>query len=291
MFTQNMNFPTFEQRNIFWSDDYAQEGGMAKKHMGIVSEQGEVVAVHSNNYKFINHKDFFTKFEEALFDNIPSIYHQNAECQFNKSDDGAKCSTVWRFPTVNYDYQTTKHRTTQSLVVSARHSVDGSWGPTAVGGMMDFFCFNLQMGGQWKLFRGRHTSGFSLDAFLEPQVDWVKHFQNMASKYQTLCNSYCSPQIAENLLANHKAKSTICCSFEENLGTEDEPVYARRLNRNGKTILNMYENEEKTRGPNKFSMASALTHWSTHVTDRKKISIDGHSNRHEFVTDFIDTLV
>lgn len=249
----------------------------------LVLDNGAVAGVPTSSYKTVQHEEFFSRFKEYLLDSMGS-YAEGYSERVSQSHHGARAKVLWEFPRMSFDM---KHKDgtafANKFFVYARHSHDGKWGPTCVSGLMNFFCENLDMGGEWKLFRGRHTSGFSLDDFLSPNVDWVSDFVEQRTRQEVLQARSCSDSMAIDFLEIDRKSPGQFSRLKK--GEDGKPIlqtpsipgrgdyanppdaFQRELNSNGDNMFDRWKIETGNYGATLFALASSVTYWASHDSE------------------------
>ena len=237
-----------------------------KGRQALMSEDGKCFGVHSTGYKVVQHEDLFNRFKEYLLDRIGE-YAEDYKQKVLVSHGGARAYAVWEFPKLAFDILTPNgFKTNSTLIVYCKNSHDGAWSPTGASGLMDFFCENMEMGGEWKLFRGKHTSGFTIDKFLAPQVNWISTFREQRNRQITQAYTPCGIYDAEKFVLSipkfsQKAKDS------DGEPLEVDGVAVLEPNRLGNSIMDRFHKESEMRGHNLFSLSSALTYYASHDSE------------------------
>ena len=238
--------------------------------MKALMSQGNCLGIHTNSYKVIQHRELFERFKEYLMARLGK-YSKNYEEKVMVSHNGARACVLWEFPELAYDITTPQGFSTRSkMIVYSKNSHDGSWAPTSASGMMDFFCENLEMGGEWLLFRGKHTSGFTIDKFLAPQVDWIQTFGEQRDRQIRHANTPCDiAKVREFILSLDDFSKVLTDDNGEPVSdrSEEGSAIERTPTRLGDRIETRYLKEAEYRGHNMFSLSSSLTYYATHDSE------------------------
>ena len=226
------------------------------------------IKVVGQGYKLIQHKDLYNKFYSMLSEKIPYEHWYNVECEKRFSLNGAKMSAHFKFPSLFTEYRTKSGRNIKrTFHVYLKNAVDGEWSAKSGVGLMDYFCTNFEMGGEWTIFSRRHTSGFDLDDFVAPQVNYISSFDQMRKKHDHQIRTPCDDFKAIRYLQSvPKWTRRLCDSEGRELEQPDgSPVID--MNKTGDKLYDQWKSETETKGRNIFALSSALTYWASHDSD------------------------
>ena len=228
----------------------------------------EIVSTPSKSYKLVQHEDIYSKFKEYLQQSLAAFDYSSIKEDISFSKNGAKMSCKFSFPTMKVSYLHTKHGPTdRSFYVLLKHGVDGKWSAESGVGLMDFACLNFEMGGEWDLFKRKHTAGFSVEGFVAPQVTCMRQFDILKNKHAYQLETPCSDStVLSYLMGTPKWSKQLCDDDGRKLEHQDgSPVVD--INKAGERIYAQWEHEKKDRGSCIFALSSALTYWSSHDSD------------------------
>ena len=260
-FDLNIDFPRF-------SEDYNPHFyGKHDKGIRNISTD-EIVSTPSKSYKLVQHEDIYSKFKEYLQQSLAAFDYYSLKEDVSFSKNGAKMSCKFSFPTMKVSYEHTKHGPTdRSFFVLLKHGVDGKWSAESGVGLMDFACLNFEMGGEWDLFKRKHTAGFSVDKFVAPQMNCMDQYYALQNKHLHQVNTPCDDvKVLSYLKSIPKWSKQVCDEDGRKLEHQDgTPVVD--TNKAGDRIFGQWIHEKNDRGPNIFALSSALTYWSSHDSD------------------------
>ena len=161
------NMPKFEIREL---TDCTNFKGVFRAEDGIT----KAVNVVKDGFQLLQHGAVYEAFTTFLdtwkvwqphtrYDNVSRKEH----VQF--SPDKSKMSLRFEFPELATSYysKTTQQDVTRNFFLLVNHGLDGDWGLTSAIGLMDFACANMEMGGEWSLFKAKHTSKFNMNRFMK----------------------------------------------------------------------------------------------------------------------------
>ena len=259
--SNNIDFPRF-------SEDYNPHF-YGKHDKGIRNiSTSEIVNTPSRTYKLVQHEDIYNKFKEYLKASLADRDYESHKEDTSFSYNGARMSCKFSFPTMQVHYDHTQHgRQARNFYVLLKHGVDGAWSAESGVGLMDFACLNFEMGGEWDLFKRKHTSGFSVDKFVAPQMNCTDQFYALKNKHLHQLKTPCDDaKVLSYLKSIPKWSKQVCDEDGRKLEHQDgTPVID--TNKAGDRIFGQWIHEKNDRGPNIFALSSALTYWSSHDSD------------------------
>ena len=206
---------------------------------------GASTGVVGDKYKVTQMRDFTDATERMLMDALPNDKFKDMEIHDTMSHGSAVRCRKYTFPAFSKPIETRKHSTEVALTVALVQSYDGSTSNGFVTGLLDFFCTNGMISGDYTKGNKRHTSGFNLTNFILDMDKVVKDFYNDIQRYQIWAATDISVVHAEGAI-------------------ESLPGMSDRL---AKGIKDQYLTEVQTRGSNVWALASALTYYSSHNSE------------------------
>ena len=206
---------------------------------------GAPTGVVGDKYKVTQMRDFTDATERMLMDALPNDKFKDMEINDTMSHGSAVRCRKYTFPAFSKPIETRKHQTEVALTVALVQSYDGSTSNGFVTGLLDFFCTNGMISGDYTKGNKRHTSGFNLTNFILDMDKVVKDFYNDIQRYQIWAATDISVVHAEGAI-------------------ESLPGMSDRL---AKGIKDQYLTEVQTRGSNVWALASALTYYSSHNSE------------------------
>ena len=127
---------------------------------------GGSTGVVGEKYKVTQMGDFTKATEEMLLEALPNDKFKDMEISDSMSHGSAIRSRKYTFPAFSKPIETRKHQTEVALTVALVQSYDGSTSNGFVTGLLDFFCTNGMISGDYTKGNKRHTSGFDLTNFI-----------------------------------------------------------------------------------------------------------------------------
>lgn len=206
---------------------------------------GASTGVVGNKYKITQMGDFTKATEEMLLEALPNDKFKDLEISDSMSHGSAIRCRKYTFPAFAKPIETRKHSTDVALTVALIQSYDGSTSNGFVTGLLDFFCTNGMISGDYTKGNKRHTSGFNLSNFILDMDKVVRDFYKDIQRYQVMASTDIRIPQAEAVL-------------------EALPGMSDRL---AKVMKDQYLTEVSTRGSNVWALASALTYYSSHNSE------------------------
>ena len=239
----------FERDAPLQSSDFDMEGSklsIVPTHKILTDTwTGKPTGVVGDGYKVTQMRDFTDATEAMLMDALPNDKFKDMEINDTMSHGSAVRCRKYTFPAFSKPIETRKHSTEVALTVALVQSYDGSTSNGFVTGLLDFFCTNGMISGDYTKGNKRHTSGFNLTNFILDMDKVVKDFYNDIQRYQIWAATDISVVHAEGAI-------------------ESLPGMSDRL---AKGIKDQYLTEVRTRGSNVWALASALTYYSSHNSE------------------------
>ena len=239
----------FERDAPLQSSDFDMEGSklsIVPTHKILTDTwTGKPTGVVGDSYKVTQMRDFTDATEAMLMDALPNDKFKDMEINDTMSHGSAVRCRKYTFPAFSKPIETRKHSTEVALTVALVQSYDGSTSNGFVTGLLDFFCSNGMISGDYTKGNKRHTSGFNLTNFILDMDKVVKDFYNDIQRYQIWAATDISVVHAEGAI-------------------ESLPGMSDRL---AKGIKDQYLTEVRTRGSNVWALASALTYYSSHNSE------------------------
>ena len=206
---------------------------------------GLPTGVVGEKYKVTQMGDFTKATEDMLIQALPNDKFKDMEISDTMSHKSAVRSRKYTFPAFAMPIETRKHQTEVALSVALIQSYDGSTSNGFVTGLLDFFCTNGMISGDYTKGNRRHTSGFDLSQFIRDMDKVVQDFHLDIRKYQVMAST--DIRITEALAV-----------------IEAFPGMSERVQ---KSMKHQYLTEVRTRGSNVWALASALTYFSSHNSE------------------------
>lgn len=259
----------FTQKNIIQNDKFKLPSHLDfgvsyeptrfdKSKYVINTKTDEVLGIVGEGFKCASHPDFY----RGVFDCISSQFSEddveNAIVNFRTARNGAWSMLDISFPTNKKPITTKKHKTEVAQRLIALHGVDGSASNKVFTGMIDFFCTNGMVTGDYDKVLRKNTSGFSLDAFITQLNKSQRDFQAQADLIQGWADTEFTVFEIEGI------KDLL-----------DDIVTSQKK---AEKLYNLYMEESATRGHNKFALYSAFTNYASYADERNGFALRANGN-------------
>jgi len=212
----------------------------------INSYTGSPVGVVGSSYKVQQMKEYTEAAESLLMDILPPAYFKDLEIEDSMGKHGAVRARKYTFHSVGMPIQTRKHSTDTSLTLVMLQSYDGSTSNGFVTGLIDSYCLNGLVSGDYSRGSKRHTSGFNLENF-------IRQIEQMTQEYH------------KNIQRCRVWASTDIPLTQGEGVIEALPGMSKRR---GKKLKEQFLSEVGVRGSNVWALASALTFYSSHNSEQ-----------------------
>ena len=206
---------------------------------------GAPTGVVGDKYKVTQMRDFTEATEAMLINALPNDKFKDMEISDSMSHGSAVRTRKYTFPAFSKPIETRKHQTEVALTVALVQSYDGSTSNGFVTGLLDFFCTNGIISGDYTKGNKRHTSGFNLANFILDMDKVVRDFYKDIQRYQVMAST--------DIMVT-QAEATI----------EALPGMSERMQ---ERMKDQCLTEVSTRGSNVWALASALTYYSSHNSE------------------------
>ena len=242
----------YERPEPYYGSDLQLVDSLSTKLTGLENHKvlvdtwtGAPTGVVGDKYKVTQMGDFTKATEEMLLEALPNDKFKDMEISDSMSHGSAIRSRKYTFPAFAKPIETRKHQTDVALTVALIQSYDGSTSNGFVTGLLDFFCTNGMISGDYTKGNKRHTSGFNLSNFILDMDKVVRDFYKDIQRYQVMASTDIRIPQAEAVL--------------EALPGMSEKMQER--------MKDQYLTEVSTRGSNVWALASALTYYSSHNSE------------------------
>jgi len=261
------NLMTTDNREIFFNvqekELYSPDGDYAHdKKMLVREDTGSYMSVVNRKYRTVLNEEVLFPLQKQMVNHFDPVVLEDIQIKDHISKDGSVCFAEYILPKMKQTVETkTGHKTDVGLRYILKNTFDGSSSVVFYGGVIDFFCTNGMIAGQYDVTRKRHTKNFSVDGFIHAFDDTIKRHHNIVEQYQ---------RWADTRIWDSKKVIDLYRTLTK--GTADEP---KRTNGLSDRLYAQYLDEIQERGKNIFSVVSALTHYSSHDDERFKLTKRG----------------
>jgi hypothetical protein len=254
------NLMTTDNREIFFNvqekDLYSPDGDYAHdKKMLVREDTGSYMSVVNRKYRTVLNEEVLFPLQKQMVNHFDPVVLEDIQIKDHISKDGSVCFAEYILPKMKQTVETeTGHKTDVGLRYILKNTFDGSSSVVFYGGVIDFFCTNGMIAGQYDVTRKRHTKNFSVDGFIHAFDDTIKRHHTIVEQYQ---------RWADTRIWDSKKVLDLYRTLTK--GTTDDP---KRTNGLSDRLYAQYLDEIQERGKNIFSVVSALTHYSSHDDER-----------------------
>jgi hypothetical protein len=214
--------------------------------MTLNEESVHVLGVVGTGYQLIHNKELFGRVEQTMRKVMPAHTLDGVQIKDRVSGYGRMCYREYIFPNIKCNLG----RDAKSDI-AFRTIVQNGYGGSALrihSGAIDFFCTNGIISGEHQSTYNKHTSGLvitGVDRIIERALET---FANNQTKWAKWTQTPVKHAAAMDLFKELAASDKLC----ENLGMQ-------------------YLREQEERGPNLWSVYSAMTYYASHAEGEFKL--------------------
>jgi hypothetical protein len=240
----DIDFPVAER--ALFAQGRTEDGIACPDHKAIVrSYRGApaVLGVVGADYKVLHTGEAVESMLDALDRALPASAFEGAMRRDLASYKGAVTACEVVLPALGGDVVTnTGFRSRAGFRIILRNSYDGSGSTRLMSGMIDFFCTNGAISGDYDVAAFRHTKGLKVERLVAQVEKSVERFQRDMLRIKTWAQNDVERPLVEEALKNLPGMSE----------------------RKAARLLQAFDREVATRGPSFWSLMSALTADATH---------------------------
>lgn len=215
----------------------------------------ECLSVVKANYRVVENEEIIMPMQEQMINHFDPSVLADIQIKDHIAKNGAVCFSEYILPKMKGSVETdTGHKTEIGLRFILKNTFDGSSSVVFYGGVIDFFCTNGMISGEYDVTKKRHTKNFSVDGFLAAFDGAVTRHVWMCEKYQAW---------ADTKLQNDTKVVQLFRKLTN--GTDEEP---KKKNTLSDKLFAQYIDETHDRGSNVFSLVSAMTNYASHSDGR-----------------------
>jgi hypothetical protein len=247
------DIPTYLDFDVEFEDTKVND----KKYV-INKNNGKYLGIVGEGFKCASHGDFYRGVYETVTEELSPEETENAKFNWRSARNGAWSMLDITLPDMKVDIATDKHQTTLGNRIIALHGVDGSCSNQTFFGMIDFFCTNGMIRGEYDKVRKKNTSNFSLDSFIYELTRARKDFYAETAKMQVWAQTSTKYVDIKSLL--------------------EEMISSKRK---AEKMYMLYLQEASTRGHNKWALYSAFTNYASYADERNGFNLrnTGHDTQ------------
>ena len=246
-------FKVFEQNVIGETTGCgANNHKMLTRGDGIV-DQDAFLSIVKSNYRIVENEEVLMPLQEQMINYFDPSVLENVQIKDHISKDGAVCHAEYIFPTIKKSVETdVGHKTDMILRFILKNTFNGSSSVVFYGGLIDTFCTNGMITGNYDVTKRKHTKNFTVDGFISAFQDCMVNYKDVVAMHQQWADTRISPLHNVRLLFSELTKN-------QNL---------QRKNTLADRLYAQYADEVYNRGNNVFAVTSAMTHYASHNDER-----------------------
>lgn len=235
-------FPVRETSIITREEDGGTEY-TSETHKAILdTEGGRIVGVVGSRYGLLTNEEYFGAVEEALRMSMPADLI--AEPKVRTRSTGSWTQRDYVFPRYAEALKNTTHETKIGLRIIASNSYDGGSSARLLVGLIDFYCTNgVIVGRDIQRAARRHSSGLDPRFFVDPLRTSIEATHERIEEVRRMMNT-------------PLRQDTVVPLLEKFFSGQRAAQMMSRL-----------AVETEARGSNVFALHSALTYYSSHLSD------------------------
>ena len=214
-----------------------------------VAEEESFLSVVKSNYRIVENEEILMPLQEQMVNYFDPTVLEDVQIKDHIAKNGAVCFSEYIFPSVKKPVETdTGHKTDMLLRFILKNTFNGSSSVVFYGGLIDAFCTNGMILGDYDVTRRKHTKNFTVDGFIKAFDDCMVNYKSVVDKYQKWADTKIS------------YKHNIPLLFSE-LTNNKNP---KKKNTLADRLYAQYADEVTDRGSNLFALTSAITHYASH---------------------------
>lgn len=199
------------------------------------------IGVVGKSWKLIQNRDVFNAAEEALRSELPNDMFDRMEVVDKMSFDGAKC---WREYRVLTGDRIADPKAKIGYRIVAKNGFDGATGVGMIFGLIDFYCTNGIIRGQFDDLMKKHTSRLEPSIFVQPIKKSIAEYAKSLEEVK-----------------HFSEKKLLPIDFGEFM--RDVGVSERM----GERLMQQFMLEREARGSTVWAAVSAMTFFSSHNSE------------------------
>ena len=196
-----------------------------------------------------SHPEFYTAVHRTLVENLAEEDKEGMFTLFKSAHKGCWSTMEAHFPRVKNDIINYKFSTTTYLRGISTHGLNGCLSNQFFWGLIDMFCTNGQISGEYERVRRKNTSGFQILSFVDDIRSAKEQFLTETKRLQSWANTK---------VYNLDVKYTL-----EKLMSE----------RKAENMMVLFLSEASQRGHNMFALQSAFTNYATYADERNGFTL------------------
>jgi hypothetical protein len=226
-----------------------------KKMLTRTTPDGDVyLNVVNSGYRVVENAEVLEPLQRQMINYFDPLVLEDVKIKDTISSNGNVCYAEYIFPKLKYGIETsTGHKTEFGLRFVMKNTFDGKGSVTMWSGLIDFFCTNGTVTGQYDVTRKRHSRNFNTDGFISAfEMSMTTHRQAV-EKYQRYADTKVGSSTKVQQLFDKLTKTN----------RQDQ----KRSGGLSDRLFSQWIDEVRVRGNNLFAVQSAMTHYASHGDD------------------------
>ena len=210
--------------------------------------------VVNDKYRVVENREVLVPLQTQMINYFDPLVLEDVKIKDTISANGNVCYAEYIFPKLKHGIETsTGHKTEFGLRFVMKNTFDGKGSVTMWSGLIDFFCTNGTVTGQYDITRKRHSRNFNTDGFISAFEMSMTTHKDAVERYQRYADTKVGSSTKVHQLFD-KLTSTKRSDQKRSGGLSDR-------------LFAQWMDEVRVRGDNLFSVQSAMTHYASHGDD------------------------
>ena len=241
------------QHNVVSSDNRFR--ATDKKMLTRSSPDGDVyLKVVNKGYRVVENAEVLEPLQRQMINYFDPLVLEDVKIKDTISANGNVCYAEYVFPKLKHSIETsTGHKTYFGLRFVMKNTFDGKGSVTMWSGLIDFFCTNGTVIGQYDITRKRHSRNFNTDGFFNAFEMSMNSHKQTVEKYQRYADAKVGSSTKVQQLFDNLTKTN----------RQDQ----KRSGGLSDRLFSQWMDEVRVRGDNLFAVQSAMTHYASHGDD------------------------
>ena len=226
-----------------------------KKMLTRTTPDGDVyLNVVNSGYRVVENAEVLEPLQRQMINYFDPLVLEDVKIKDTISANGNVCYAEYVFPKLKHSIETsTGHKTYFGLRFVMKNTFDGKGSVTMWSGLIDFFCTNGTVMGQYDITRKRHSRNFNTDGFINAFEMSMTSHKHTVEKYQRYADAKVGSSTKVQQLFDKLTKTN----------RQDQ----KRSGGLSDRLFSQWIDEVRERGNNLFAVQSALTHYASHGDD------------------------
>ena len=226
-----------------------------KKMLTRTTPDGDVyLNVVNSGYRVVENAEILEPLQHQMINYFDPLVLEDVKIKDTISANGNVCYAEYVFPKLKHSIETpTGHRTEFGLRFVMKNTFDGKGSVTMWSGLIDFFCTNGTVMGQYDITRKRHSRNFNTDGFINAFEMSMNSHRQTVEKYQRYADAKVGSSTKVQQLFDKLTKTN----------RQDQ----KRSGGLSDRLFSQWMDEVRERGDNLFAVQSAMTHYASHGDD------------------------